>query len=127
MYFKIKVVKWSIVYYILEMLIWNMLLIWGFFFYSEGMIYFFWGVGVGWLVGGCLLKINIFKNGNVIGFVLVVYLYERKCMYWKFERMLNKKLMKFELFKIVFCKLLLEDNLDMNYFYFIIFVILICY
>lgn len=51
-----------------------MLLIWGFFFYSEGMIYFFWGVGVGWLVGGCLLKINIFKNGNVIGFVLVVCL-----------------------------------------------------
>lgn len=38
--------------------------------------------------------------------------YERKCMHRKLERMSNKKLMKFELFKAVFRKLLLEDNLD---------------
>lgn len=52
------------------------------------------------------------------GFVSAVHSYERKCMHRKLERMSNKKLMKFELFKTVFRKLLLEDNLDMNYFYF---------
>lgn len=94
----------------------NTLLVRGFFLHSEGMIHFFRGVG--WLVGGCLLKINTFKNGNVTGFVSAVHSYERKCMHRKLERMSNKKLMKFELFKTVFRKLLLEDNLDMNYFYF---------
>lgn len=96
----------------------NTLLVRGFFLHSEGMIHFFRGAGVGWLVGGCLLKINTFKNGNVTGFVSAVHSYERKCMHRKLERMSNKKLMKFELFKTVFRKLLLEDNLDMNYFYF---------
>lgn len=47
----------------------NTLLVRGFFLHSEGMIHFFRGAGVGWLVGGCLLKINTFKNGNVTGFV----------------------------------------------------------
>lgn len=72
----------------------NTLLIRGFFLHSEGMIHFFRGAGVGWLVGGCLLKINTFKNGNVTGFVSAVHR--------KLERMSNKKLMKFELFKTVF-------------------------
>lgn len=54
----------------------------------------------------------------LLGWFLRCIQYERKCMHRKLEIMSNKKLMKFELFKTVFRKLLLEDNLDMNYFYF---------
>lgn len=42
----------------------NMLLVWVFFLHSEGMIHLFRGQG---LVGGCLLKIKTFKNGNLLG------------------------------------------------------------